>query len=63
MLMRIVVGICIIQKINISPDFAVYRQYLMELVREIKQFMVLSDNLANYFDFKLCIFMKLQIMD
>lgn len=53
----------IIQKINISPDFAVYRQYLMELVREIKQFMVLSDNLANYFDFKLCIFMKLQIMD
>ena len=53
----------IIQKINISLDFAVYRQYLMELVREIKQFMVLSDNLTNYFDFKLCIFMKLQIMD
>lgn len=53
----------IIQKINISPDFAVYRQYLMELVREIKQFMVLSDNLTNYFDFELCIFMKLQIMD
>ena len=53
----------IIQKTNITLDIAVYRQYLMELVREIKQFMVLSDNLTNYFDFKLCIFMKLQIMD
>ena len=35
----------------------------MELVWKIKHFMVLSDNLTNYFDFKLCIFMKLQIMD
>ena len=53
----------IIQKINSLPYFVVFRQYLMELVWKIKQFMVLSDNLTNYFDFKLCIFMKLQIMD